>query len=47
VLGTGQSSDNAHLPNERISMRNLIHGKEVIKEFLVNFAATATTTTTA
>ena len=30
----GQSSDNAHLPNERIGIVNLRRGKDVIKSFL-------------
>ncbi|KAI3654271.1 hypothetical protein MP228_000990 [Amoeboaphelidium protococcarum] len=32
----GQSSDNAHLPNERIRVLNLIKGKEVLQNFLIN-----------
>ena len=38
-LPLGQSSDNQHLPNERIKVENLLKGKEVVKNFLVNFAA--------
>ncbi|KAJ1913434.1 hypothetical protein IWQ60_009207 [Tieghemiomyces parasiticus] len=31
----GQSSDQAHLSDERIRLKNLVKGKEVMKEFLV------------
>ncbi|KAK2459641.1 hypothetical protein APHAL10511_008286 [Amanita phalloides] len=34
-LPMGQSSDQAHLPNERISLKNLQKGKAVIEQFLV------------
>ena len=30
----GQASDNAHLPNERIRMQNLMAGQRVMKNFL-------------
>ena len=30
----GQSSDRAHLDNERIRLENLMKGKDVLKEFL-------------
>jgi di- and tripeptidase len=33
-LPLGQSTDQAHLPNERISLNNLCKGKSVIKRFL-------------
>ncbi|KAG2340128.1 Zn-dependent exopeptidase [Suillus weaverae] len=33
-LPLGQSTDQAHLPNERISLNNLSRGKSVIKRFL-------------
>lgn len=33
-LPLGQSTDQAHLPNERISLNNLCRGKSVIKRFL-------------
>ncbi|KAJ8582368.1 glutathione degradosome [Rhizopogon salebrosus TDB-379] len=33
-LPLGQSTDQAHLPNERISLNNLCRGKAVIKRFL-------------
>ncbi|OAX39892.1 glutathione degradosome [Rhizopogon vinicolor AM-OR11-026] len=33
-LPLGQSTDQAHLPNERISLNNLYRGKAVIKRFL-------------
>lgn len=32
----GQSSDQAHLPNERIRLSNLHAGKRIIKTFLKN-----------
>jgi len=35
-LPLGQSSDQAHLPNERISLSNLYRGKSVIERFLLN-----------
>jgi di- and tripeptidase len=34
-LPLGQSTDNAHLPNERIRYLNLTNGKEVIKKILL------------
>ncbi|KAG6909272.1 hypothetical protein DXG01_001334 [Tephrocybe rancida] len=37
-LPMGQSSDQAHLPNERISLENLHKGKAVVEKFLVNVA---------
>ncbi|KAH8818878.1 hypothetical protein DL96DRAFT_1622249 [Flagelloscypha sp. PMI_526] len=39
-LPMGQSSDRAHLPNERISLVNLQRGKSVVERFLLNVAAT-------
>ncbi|KZT64245.1 Zn-dependent exopeptidase [Daedalea quercina L-15889] len=35
-LPLGQSSDEAHLPNERISLSNLRRGKHVVERFLLN-----------
>jgi len=35
-LPMGQSSDQAHLPNERISLANLRRGKLVVERFLLN-----------
>ncbi|TDL23199.1 Zn-dependent exopeptidase [Rickenella mellea] len=35
-LPLGQSSDQAHLPNERISLQNLHKGKDVIERFLIS-----------
>ncbi|KAH9917958.1 Zn-dependent exopeptidase [Fomitopsis serialis] len=35
-LPLGQSSDEAHLPNERISLSNLRRGKQVVERFLLN-----------
>ncbi|KAG6886585.1 hypothetical protein C0992_003273 [Termitomyces sp. T32_za158] len=37
-LPMGQSSDQAHLPNERISLKNLHKGKAVVEKFLLNIA---------
>ncbi|KAG6900398.1 hypothetical protein C0993_011386, partial [Termitomyces sp. T159_Od127] len=37
-LPMGQSSDQAHLPNERISLKNLHKGKIVVEKFLLNIA---------
>ncbi|EIW81236.1 glutathione degradosome [Coniophora puteana RWD-64-598 SS2] len=37
-LPLGQSTDQAHLPNERISLINLRRGKTVIERFLTNIA---------
>ncbi|KIK56110.1 hypothetical protein GYMLUDRAFT_47327 [Collybiopsis luxurians FD-317 M1] len=37
-LPMGQSSDQAHLPNERISLNNLQKGKSVVARFLVKVA---------
>ncbi|KZT09086.1 Zn-dependent exopeptidase [Laetiporus sulphureus 93-53] len=37
-LPMGQSSDQAHLPNERISLSNLRRGKLVVERFLQNVA---------
>lgn len=34
-LPLGQSTDNAHLPNERIRYQNLMNGKEVMKKMLI------------
>jgi len=39
-LPLGQSSDQAHLPNERISLSNLRRGKSVIERFLLSVADT-------
>jgi len=40
-LPMGQSTDQAHLPNERISLKNLQKGKAVIERFLVTMAEQA------
>ncbi|CCM00624.1 uncharacterized protein FIBRA_02660 [Fibroporia radiculosa] len=40
-LPLGQSSDQAHLPDERISLSNLQRGKIVVKRFLLNAAQLA------
>ncbi|KAF8635795.1 hypothetical protein AX15_000002 [Amanita polypyramis BW_CC] len=40
-LPMGQSTDQAHLPNERISLRNLQKGKAVIQRFLTTIAEQA------
>ncbi|GLB38271.1 putative zn-dependent exopeptidase [Lyophyllum shimeji] len=37
-LPMGQSSDRAHLPNERISLENLHKGKVVVEHFLMDIA---------
>ncbi|KAI1793225.1 Zn-dependent exopeptidase [Ganoderma leucocontextum] len=37
-LPLGQSTDQAHLPNERISLSNLRRGKRVVERFLSNVA---------
>ncbi|KAF7799373.1 hypothetical protein EIP86_010605 [Pleurotus ostreatoroseus] len=37
-LPLGQSTDQAHLPNERISLTNIRRGKSVVERFLVNVA---------
>ncbi|GBE85255.1 Probable di- and tripeptidase [Sparassis crispa] len=37
-LPLGQSTDQAHLPNERISLSNLYRGKLVVERFLLNVA---------
>ncbi|KIM43328.1 hypothetical protein M413DRAFT_69177 [Hebeloma cylindrosporum] len=37
-LPMGQSSDQAHLPNERIALRNLHKGKAVVERFLLKVA---------
>ncbi|KAJ8507465.1 hypothetical protein ONZ45_g10164 [Pleurotus djamor] len=37
-LPMGQSTDQAHLPNERISLSNLQRGKAVVERFLLNVA---------
>ncbi|KAI0345693.1 Zn-dependent exopeptidase [Trametopsis cervina] len=37
-LPLGQSTDQAHLPNERISLTNLRRGKSVVERFLVNLS---------
>jgi di- and tripeptidase len=36
-LPLGQATDSAHLPNERISVENLLKGKQVIEEIILNF----------
>ncbi|KAF8073641.1 hypothetical protein FPV67DRAFT_1605948 [Lyophyllum atratum] len=41
-LPMGQSSDQAHLPNERISLENLHKGKVVVEQFLLNIAEKCT-----
>jgi len=40
-LPMGQSSDRAHLPNERISLSNLQKGKAVVEHFLMNLSMKA------
>jgi len=42
-LPLGQSSDQAHLPNERISLANLRRGKLVVERFLLNVSKLAST----
>ncbi|KAI0785192.1 Zn-dependent exopeptidase [Abortiporus biennis] len=37
-LPLGQSTDQAHLPNERMSLQNLQRGKAVMERFLLNLA---------
>ena len=37
-LPMGQSSDNAHLPNERLRQSNLVKGKEVVRRFVAGLA---------
>ncbi|MHA2089691.1 MAG: M20/M25/M40 family metallo-hydrolase [Candidatus Kariarchaeaceae archaeon] len=37
-LGIGQSTDGAHSQNEKIRIKNLVGGKEVIKKTLINLA---------
>jgi di- and tripeptidase len=37
-LGVGQSTDGAHSQNERLRIKNLIGGKEVIKKILKKIA---------
>ena len=39
-LPMGQSSDNAHLPNERIRQINLVKGHNVVRRFLQGLAST-------
>ncbi|EIW59658.1 Zn-dependent exopeptidase [Trametes versicolor FP-101664 SS1] len=39
-LPLGQSTDQAHLPDERISLSNLRRGKRVVERFLANVAST-------
>ncbi|KAI9064650.1 Zn-dependent exopeptidase [Trametes sanguinea] len=39
-LPLGQSTDQAHLPDERISLSNLRRGKRVVERFLSNVAST-------
>ncbi|PCH40332.1 glutathione degradosome [Wolfiporia cocos MD-104 SS10] len=41
-LPLGQSTDQAHLPNERISLSNLRRGKLVFERFLLNVAKSTT-----
>ncbi|SNX84559.1 related to DUG2 - putative di- and tri-peptidase [Melanopsichium pennsylvanicum] len=38
-LPMGQSSDNAHLPNERLRQRNLVKGSNVVRRFLQGLAS--------
>ncbi|CBQ72518.1 conserved hypothetical protein [Sporisorium reilianum SRZ2] len=38
-LPMGQSSDNAHLPNERLRQRNLVKGQNVVRRFIQGLAA--------
>ncbi|TKY86563.1 hypothetical protein EX895_004712 [Sporisorium graminicola] len=38
-LPMGQSSDNAHLPNERLRQRNLAKGQNVVRRFIQGLAA--------
>ncbi|MFX0185321.1 MAG: M20/M25/M40 family metallo-hydrolase [Candidatus Hodarchaeota archaeon] len=40
ILGVGQASDGAHSQNERLQLKNLIGGKEVIKLLLKNISKT-------
>jgi di- and tripeptidase/Cys-Gly metallodipeptidase DUG1 len=35
----GQSSDNCHLANERLQRINLLHGKNIIRDLLVEIGA--------
>jgi len=44
-LPLGQSSDRAHLPNERISLENLRRGKSVIERFLTAVSSGVQTAT--
>eukprot|EP00049_Salpingoeca_infusionum_P026151 m.24071 g.24071 ORF g.24071 m.24071 type:complete len:1374 (-) comp8560_c0_seq1:2404-6525(-) len=44
-LPLGQSSDSAHLPNERIRMQNLTNGQLVVELFLVNLGKLHSPTT--
>ncbi|KAJ9476237.1 putative di- and tripeptidase DUG2 [Pseudozyma hubeiensis] len=37
-LPMGQSSDNAHLPNERLRQRNLVKGQNVVRRFIQGLA---------
>ncbi|MFX0149673.1 MAG: M20/M25/M40 family metallo-hydrolase [Candidatus Hodarchaeota archaeon] len=41
ILGVGQASDGAHSQNERLRLKNLIGGKEVIKILLQNVSKVA------
>ncbi|CDW98290.1 hypothetical protein [Sporisorium scitamineum] len=38
-LPMGQSSDNAHLPNERLRQRNLVKGQNVVRRFIQGLAS--------
>lgn len=38
-LPMGQSSDNAHLPNERLRQRNLVKGQNVVRRFVLGLAS--------
>eukprot|EP00055_Hartaetosiga_balthica_P015193 m.88183 g.88183 ORF g.88183 m.88183 type:complete len:1452 (-) comp8801_c1_seq2:61-4416(-) len=39
-LPLGQSSDSAHLPNERIRISNIVKGKEVVQQLLLSLGRT-------
>lgn len=43
LIPFGQSSDNAHLANERIRVLNLLKGKDVVRKFLEEMGAMACT----
>jgi di- and tripeptidase len=39
VIPMGMHSDAAHLPNERIRLKNLVNGKEVLKRIFAGLGA--------